>query len=92
MLLHHVFPNSNIMAGSFIQRIEKSKAMYEALTTGCSMVYRGTTSPYSPQWRLEEHYQAFHNDENLAMIFLKIIREERKKCKLGSLKSLYSQY
>ncbi|PVH69845.1 hypothetical protein DL98DRAFT_521961 [Cadophora sp. DSE1049] len=64
---------------SFIQRIEKSKAMYEALTTGYSMVYRGTTSPYSPEWRLEEHYQAFYNDENLAMIFLKIIREERKK-------------
>jgi hypothetical protein len=89
MLRHPGFPNSNMITGSFIQRMEKSKAMYEALTTGYSMVYRGTTSPYSPGWRLEEHYQAFHNDENLAMIFLKIIREERKKCKLGSLKFLY---
>jgi hypothetical protein len=60
-----------------IQRIEKPKAMYDALTTGYSIVYRGSSSPLSTQWRMEDHHDAFGKDKRLETLFEKLIIEEK---------------
>lgn len=62
------------------RRREKSQAMYEALTTSYSLVYRGAASPYSPEWRVEDHRDAFGNDDDLADLFLKLTLEDKRFC------------
>jgi hypothetical protein len=43
--------------------------MYEAITTSYSLVYRGAASRYSPEWRVDDHLDAFGADKVLAVFF-----------------------
>ncbi|KAE8446327.1 hypothetical protein EG329_012074 [Mollisiaceae sp. DMI_Dod_QoI] len=54
------------------RRREKQKVMYEAMTTGYSLLYRKSASPYSPDWRIELHLDSFGEDKNLARIFMQL--------------------
>jgi hypothetical protein len=76
-----VFLFPKLYAADVKIRKEKSKAMYEALTTGYSMVYRGQSSPYSPEWRLEDHREALGNNKDLIESFKKITIAEKDFCK-----------
>ncbi|KAE9367967.1 hypothetical protein N431DRAFT_514601 [Stipitochalara longipes BDJ] len=62
------------------RRREKSKAMYEALTTGYSLVYRGAKSPYSKKWKMEGCGDALENDNELSNLFLEVVKYDRQYC------------
>jgi hypothetical protein len=63
-------------------RKEKHKAMYEALTTAYSMVYSKSSSPYSPEWCLEDHRKALGNNEHLIDLLKEVMITERNFCEL----------
>ncbi|CZR56174.1 uncharacterized protein PAC_06062 [Phialocephala subalpina] len=60
------------------RRREKQKVMYEAMTTGYSLVYRGSASPYSPHWRIKDHMGTFGRNKALASTFLQLKNEEER--------------
>lgn len=66
------------------RRREKQKAMYEAMTTGYSLVYRGTVSPYSPAWCIERHLHSFHGYDHLKHTFLHLKDVDKKFCEYRS--------
>ena len=69
-------------------KIEKSKAMYELLSTAYSITYRGANSPYrEKKWRLEDHAGALGHNEDLSNMFLEVVAYERQYCKYSNLNS-----
>lgn len=62
-------------------RKQKSLAMYEALSTAYSLVYRGAKSPFSKKWSLHDHLGAFGNDRKLSGLFLEVVEYDREICK-----------
>jgi hypothetical protein len=62
-------------------RRKKSLAMYEALSTAYSLIYRGAKSPFSKKWSLDDHLGAFGNDRKLSDLFLEVVKNEREFCK-----------
>jgi hypothetical protein len=76
---------TDCVAARIIHRIEKSKAMYDALTTAYSLVYRGTRSPYSTKWKskdyLEDHPGILGNNRELYDLFHEVVRYDKQYCK-----------
>ena len=71
---------SDLLVAIIERRREKLKAMYAAITTAYSLVYRGKASPYSAEWRTEDHRDAFGRDEGLAELFLQLTVEDKRFC------------
>ena len=64
--------------------MQKAEHMYGGCMTAFTTVYRKQNSPYSAQWQLEEHSEAFGNDAELKAIFQHIMVAEREYCTLTS--------
>jgi hypothetical protein len=60
---------------------EKAKAMYEAVTTAYSLIYSGAKSPYSSEWRVEDHLGAFGDSKKLSQLFCEVIHYDKEFCK-----------
>jgi hypothetical protein len=66
-----------------IRKREKPKAMYDALTTVYSLVYRGNASPYSRKWRVEDCGDAFGKENELAHLFVEVMKQDKSFCELN---------
>jgi hypothetical protein len=64
-----------------LQKAEKPKAMYEALTTAYSLIYSGAKNAFSIEWRAEDCLGAFGNDRELSNLFVKVMNYDREYCK-----------
>jgi len=58
--------------------------MYEALTAAYSSVYRGSVSPYSPEWHIGGDFNPFGEYKVLANLFMEAIRVDRQFCELSA--------
>jgi len=91
-------PETDCVAAKIIHKREKSKAMYDVLTTAYSLVYRGTRSPYSTKWKskdyLEDHPGVLGNNRELSDLFREVVRYDKQYCKQDTLAkySFYSFY
>jgi hypothetical protein len=83
---------TNLIAARIERKLEKPKAMYEALSTAYSLVYRGAKSPFSEKWSLEDHLVALGNNEELGCLLHEVVEYDRRYCKqTASFKSSYSK-
>ncbi|KUJ23784.1 uncharacterized protein LY89DRAFT_2675 [Mollisia scopiformis] len=60
------------------RRRERQKVMYEAMTTGYSLVYRRSAPPCSPAWRMEDHLHFFGDNADLVDTFLQLQVADKK--------------
>ena len=59
---------------------ESVRSMYNGCISAYSKVYHKSISPYSANWRLEDHTDEFGNDSGLAERVARIVTEERTFC------------
>ena len=60
--------------------LESGRSMYDGCIAAYSKVYHKGKSPYSSNWRLEDHMEEFGNDAALAEMFGQIKTQERRVC------------
>ena len=56
------------------------RSMYDGCISAYSKVYHKGKSPYSLNWRLQDHMEEFGNDAALAEMFGQIKAQERRVC------------
>ena len=59
---------------------ENIRSMYDGCISAYSKVYHKSKSPYSLNWRLQDHIGEFGNDAALAEMFEQIKKQERGVC------------
>ena len=64
---------------------ENIRSMYDGCISAYSKVYHKEKSPYSSNWRLQDHIEEFGNDAALAKLFGKIKTHERRVCAFNPL-------
>jgi len=59
-------------------RARAPQAMYEALTSAYRSIYRGSASPYSPDWHISDDSNPFGKYTSLSNLFVQAIEADRQ--------------